>query len=137
MGIILIYIDNNFHLNYRLIRFEELSESYTGLYIYNKFVNILNIYSNFNLNNILSITRDNASNNNIFINTFKKAYYKAYNKVFINDIRCVAYIINIIVQNILRDYISNSKSNQNIIEYIDEYIDNEEIQIKLQIRIIL
>src|SRR6266566_4463937 len=65
LGIILIYIDNNFHLNYRLIGFEELSESHTGLYIYNKFVNILNIYSNFNLNNILSITRDNASNNNI------------------------------------------------------------------------
>src|SRR6266566_4468106 len=49
-----------------------------------------------------------------------------YNKVFINDIRCVVHIINIIVQNILCDYISNSKSNQNIIEYTDEYIDNEE-----------
>ena len=73
-----------------------MTESYTGLYIYIEFINILNEYLSLKLPLVLSITRDNASNNNIFINTYKKNFYSLFNKHFVNDIRCVAYIINLV-----------------------------------------
>ncbi len=107
-------------MNYRFIGFHELTESHTGIYIYNTFINILNEYFNLKFNNILSIIRDNASNNDIFIKTIKKQKKTFY------DIRCTAHIINLVVQTILRDYILNTKSKKNIIEYINEFINNED-----------
>ncbi len=124
MGVIVTYIDSNFILNYKLIGFDELNESHTGLYIHEKFTNILNQYEHLNINNILSITRDNASNNTTFMNTFKKNYNFITNKDFMNDIRCVTHIINLVVQDILQDYILNSKNNNNLIEYTTQF-ENE------------
>ncbi len=72
LGIILIYIDNDYKLNYKFIGFYELTESHTGIYIYNTFIDILNEYSDLKFKNLLNITRDNASNNDTFIETMKK-----------------------------------------------------------------
>src|SRR5262249_57248483 len=101
-GIILSYINTDFKLRYKLIGFHNLTENHTGLYLYNEFINILNEYQCLNVittnSNILSITRDNASNNNKFI---KKLRDK--NKAF-TDIRCIAHILNLVVQDILSNY---------------------------------
>ena len=85
------YIDSNFNLNYKLISFKELLEAYLSLYIYTKFTSIVNLYSKL-YNNTISITRDNASNNNSFISIYKK---NINNNIF--DIRFITYIINLVV----------------------------------------
>ena len=92
LGIILSYIDSDFNLIYKLISFEELLEAYTSLNIYTEFIDTLNSYRELT-NNIISITRDNASNNNTFISIFKK---NTTNKSLYN-IRCLAYILNLVV----------------------------------------
>jgi len=58
------------------------------------------------------ITRDNASNNNKFLKTLR------IKNDIINDIRCSAHILNILVQDILTDYILHSKT--------DYIIDNDD-----------
>ena len=115
-GIILSYINSDFKLKYKLIGFEHLTESHTAEYIYNEFLQILKSYKFLNItsNNILSITRDNASNNNKFLSILRKKNNS------INDIRCSAHIINIIVQDILSDYILHSKN-----EYVIDDNNND------------
>jgi hypothetical protein len=115
MGIILTFIDIDFKLQYKLIGFNELTESHTGLYIFEEFTKLLNEY---NIKNILTITRDNASNNDKFIDLFK-----AKNKT-LYDIRCAAHIINIITQTILKDYILNNQTEKAISEYTDRLNEN-------------
>jgi hypothetical protein len=125
-GIILAYINTDFKLKYKLIGFEYLTESHTAEYIYVEFLRILTNYKFLNIistsnTSILSITRDNASNNNKFISTLQ-----AKNDT-INDIRCSAHILNIIVQDILTDYILHSKT-----DYIIENNDSNESNINIK-----
>jgi len=65
-GIILVYIDKDFKLNYILIGFDEFNENYISLSIYYKFIDIIKPY-NIGINNIFSITYNNILNNVIFI----------------------------------------------------------------------
>jgi len=119
LGIILSYIDNDFNLIYKLIGFEELLEVHSGLNIYTEFINIINSYQELS-NNIISITRDNASNNNTFISIFKR---NTTNKA-VYDIRCSAHILNLVVQDILQDYLLNKKAENDINSYSDSIINN-------------
>ena len=73
------------------------------------------------INNIFSITRDNASNNNTLLDFFKKSYYSLTNKEFIIDIRCAAHILNLVARDILRDYLRSS-SNSTTTTTIDSTI---------------
>jgi hypothetical protein len=104
-GIIIIFIDEYFKLNYKLIGFDELNEIHTGKYIYTEFSNIINDFPAIK-NNILSFTRDNASNNDKFIE-----YYKTNTNSNIYDIRCVSHILNLVVNDILREYLLKTKNN--------------------------
>ena len=52
LGIIICFIDSEFNLIYKLIGFDILSESHTGIYIFNEFKNSLNLYPTLTLNNI-------------------------------------------------------------------------------------
>ena len=97
MGVIISYIDKDFELNYNILRFHELNKSHTGLYIYNEFLNIINQFSSLKLSNILRYTRDNASNNITFIESFN---IKNDNNIKFFDICCIAHIINIVVRDI-------------------------------------
>ena len=63
------------------------------------------------INNIFSITRDNASNNNTLLDFFKKSYYSLTNKEFTIDIRCAAHILNLVARDILRDYLQSNTTN--------------------------
>ena len=117
LGIILSYIDSDFNLIYKLISFEELLEAYTSLNIYTEFIDTLNSYRELT-NNIISITRDNASNNNTFISIFKK---NTTNKS-LYDIRCSAHILNLVIQDILQDYILNKKAENDINSYSNSII---------------
>jgi hypothetical protein len=73
LGTILIYINTDFELQYKLIGFQELNESHTGLFLYNIFTDILNLYIPYlDYRNITSITRDNASNNDKCIEILKR-----------------------------------------------------------------
>ena len=90
---------------------------YGGKPRYTEFNKILNSITGLNVNNIISITRDNASNNNSFINIYK-------NKAIIYDIRCTAHILNLIIQDILQDYILNVTAEKAIIEFTDNINNN-------------
>jgi hypothetical protein len=118
LGIIITYIDIDFKLNYKLIGFDELTDAHSGKYIYNEFINILTDYPSLPINNIFSITRDNASNNNTFLDTFKTNYNNLINKEFTYDIRCTTHIINLVITDILRDYLSHTQNSSTIISRI-------------------
>src|SRR5690348_3767250 len=75
---------------------------------------MLKIYTSFNTNRIISISRDNASNNNSFINLYKKNV-----NATVNDVRCAALILNLVVQDILRGYILDVYNENDIVEYTD------------------
>ena len=91
-----------------------MTESYTGLYIYTEFINIINQYSSLSLPNIISFTRDNASNNDTFIDT----YIRKNNPLKIYDIRCATHIINIVVNDILKEYLLQSTFETELSTYI-------------------
>jgi hypothetical protein len=120
-GIILSYIDLDFKLIYKLVGFNNLTESHIGLYICNLFIIIFNDYKYLDItsNNILSITRDNASNYNKFITILHQRKHQ------ILDIRCIAHILNIVIHDILLDYLSNSIIIIDLSTYT-ENIDNNE-----------
>ncbi len=73
---------------------------------------------NLSWNNIISIIRDNVLNNNSFI------YILYIFQLFIMDIKCTAYILNIVVQDILKDYILNIVEDNIIAEYAENIPDN-------------
>jgi hypothetical protein len=52
MGVIISFIDSDFNLTYKLIGFEEITDRYTSLNIFNCFLNILKPYLNITLSNI-------------------------------------------------------------------------------------
>lgn len=123
IGIIITYINSNFQLIYRLIGFDELTESHTGLYLYTEFFNIISQYfESLTLSNILSFTRDNASNNDTFIDTFleKNKPLKIY------DIRCTTHIINIVVNDILKEYLLHSTTETELSTYTTTMITTSE-----------
>ena len=60
------------------------------------------------------------------MDTFNEYFKRSYNNEFINDIRYIAYIINLITQDILSEYISNSESDELISEYINTDLLNLE-----------
>jgi hypothetical protein len=60
---------------------------------------------------VTSLIRDNASNNNTFIEDFKDNYsHLSYND-FNKDIRCLAHIINLVAQDILKDYLASEATD--------------------------
>ena len=96
MGITIHWLDNNWVLKSYLLRLCPLYKKHSGR---NLFKVLLETLKDFNIDtNILTITCDNASNNNILIDLFYD-YNKSRipNGYFIKDIRCLAYIINLIV----------------------------------------
>ena len=127
IGIIIIYINSDFQLTYRLIGFDELTESHTGLYLYTEFFNIISQYfESLTLSNILSFTRDNASNNDTFIDTF----LNKNNSLKIYDIRCITHIINIVVNDILKEYLLQSTSEAELSTYTTTITASESLQPK-------
>lgn len=68
-----------------------------------------------------SFTRDNASNNNTFIEAFTNKYQDKTKQDFHGNIRCFAHINNIAVQTILKAFLSNSE----IEEYLSFYANNQ------------
>ena len=56
---------------------------------------------------IYSITRDNSSNNNTFIDYFKTDYLLKYNDIFQNDIQYIAYIFNLAAKAIINSFNKN------------------------------
>ena len=59
---------------------------------------------------IISITRDNASNNTTFVDFFKTEFQQTTNNEFTNDIRCIAHVLNLAVHDILNFYIDEANS---------------------------
>jgi hypothetical protein len=52
MGVVISYINTDFDLIYKLIGFQEINDIYTGLNIFNCFLNILTDFPSINLNTI-------------------------------------------------------------------------------------
>ena len=75
---------------------------------------------------LYSLTRDNAANNNTFMQTFKESYNKLSYREFIKDIRCIAHIINIIAQDILKDYLASKSSEIQLSQYIQSQLEEED-----------
>jgi hypothetical protein len=71
-----------------------------------------------------SITRDNARNNITFLESFKRNYFNSTYKDFNNDIRCISYIINLIVQDILKQYILTLNEAEDLFDYITNSFNN-------------
>jgi len=61
-----MFINLDYKLNYKLISFNKLTKSHTGLYLYDKFLEIIKPYG-FNIANIINIIYDNVFINNTFI----------------------------------------------------------------------
>ena len=59
---------------------------------------------------IYSIIRDNAVNNNRFLNTFCYIAKNSYRRDFEHDARYVNYIFNLITQDILKEYLNTNFS---------------------------
>jgi len=108
-----VFINLDYKPNYKLIGFNELTESHTALYLYDKLLELIKPYS-FNIANIISITRDNAFNNNTFIQTIynKNPTLKIYN------IHYTAHIINLIVKDTLKEYLLRSAAEEELSNYI-------------------
>ncbi|CZT13621.1 uncharacterized protein RCO7_11027 [Rhynchosporium graminicola] len=82
-------------------------DSYLGVTIY--YIDSSFKLKSHAINNIISITRDNASSNDTLINAFKKDYdIKGFK--FQGDIVCLAHILNLIVQDILKNIIKDAYS---------------------------
>jgi hypothetical protein len=52
MGVIVSFIDSEFNINYKLIGFENLTTNHTGIYIFEKFENIITSFPSIKLENI-------------------------------------------------------------------------------------
>lgn len=52
MGVIICYIDSDFNLIYKLVGFENVSESHTGIYLFAEFEKIISAYPAITLDNI-------------------------------------------------------------------------------------
>jgi hypothetical protein len=52
MGVIIFYINSDFNLIYKLIGFKDLNTTYTGLNMFDSFLDILADYRSINLNTI-------------------------------------------------------------------------------------
>ncbi|KAK0384767.1 hypothetical protein NLU13_7245 [Sarocladium strictum] len=126
LGIIATFLDDDFNLHYRLIAFNTLTEAHTGTYIYSQFKEAIQPYSGIEVSNIFSFTRDNASNNNTFIEAFKDHYSELSYKEFTRDIRCIAHIINLVAQEILRDYLASENTEIELSLYIRSQSQYEE-----------
>ena len=59
-----------------------------------------------------SITRDNASNNNAFVNEFSRL-----NLNFQFDIRYIAHILNLVTGDLLKKFLSTAVIDRDILRY--------------------
>ena len=95
MGITIHWIDTiNWQLQSYILKLENLHKQHSGENLNTYLISVLKQYNI--QNNIFCITRDNATNNDTLISQFRD-YNKANNGLFYGDIRCLAYIINLVV----------------------------------------
>ena len=90
------YIDNDWQLNKRIIAFQAFDFPHSGHQISNI---IYQTACNFGIQNkIMSITFDNASNNNVAVGLLKDSFNPILNGRLLH-IRCACHILNLLVQS--------------------------------------
>jgi len=102
------YIDAGFHLNQRLVAFEQIHGEHTG-------ENIARIvYESLNKNNLCDklhcVTADNASNNNTMLESLSAILRREANVIWDHNthhVRCLAHIINLVVGDFFKSISSH------------------------------
>jgi hypothetical protein len=134
LGISIHWLNDNWDIESYLLRLYPLYKRHSGKYLYKVLIETL---KDFNIDqNILTITYDNASNNNILISRFfkynKETIPKGY---FINNIRCLAHIINLIVQDIISEIKGDITQEEliNISQISEDLTEDTDILLTLDI----
>ncbi|XP_019096310.1 PREDICTED: zinc finger BED domain-containing protein RICESLEEPER 2-like [Camelina sativa] len=111
------YIDENWHLNSKILQFCELKSPHTGEEISNK---ILECLKEWGLEKkVFSITLDNATNNNSMLNILKGQLQMISGSGLLCDgkfmhVRCCAHILNLIVKkglDLAKDVLHNIRES--------------------------
>ena len=107
------FIDSNWRLKSFLLAFRHIFGHHAGLRIYDCFKEILTEYDL--MNRVLTVTLDNASNNDTFMDEM------ILNKVVIDNecqIRCFAHILNLAAQDSIQEFIDKIEPLRSAIKAI-------------------